>query len=310
MTAPPDKTSPPRDGGTDPSDNATPRSSEAQSDTSQVQPQGRDDEPTEILLQSDTRDPTQNGDNGFTRLQGVLYRLFRPIEFSLLIIGLIIATVTFQFETEDRRNQRIVNAWQLALEKAPGGGGKVRALEWLYKSEESMFGLDMSFVAHGSPVFLHKLDMYDEATKRGASLPNSSFAGALLLHADLRNADFRNSCFYYANLQSAKLDNADLSYADLNCAILPEAVLTGADLTNANLSSTYLQNVIGLTQEQIDAAFFCDEDGVAPILPPKLKPPPKRKCAKAIPEREFTTAKGCLWSGVRRTDRARIRCAR
>ena len=242
-----------------------------------------------------------------------LFRIFRtdllrPAELVILVIGFAIATITFLLEADDRKNQRLADAWLLVLERAPGVSGKIHALQWLHDSNESMFGLDMSFVAHGGPVFLQKIDLYDETSQRGAALPFSSLAGAVLNMADLRNASLENACLYFANLSNAKLNGANLTHADLNCAILHETNLTDVDFTNANLSSTDMKTSIGLEEKQLAAAFFCDEDGDSPKLPSGIYPPPKRTCGKGTESRADTTAKGCLWSGVRKLDRARVRC--
>ena len=218
----------------------------------------------------------------------------RSVEFAILVLGFFLAALTFYLESEDRQNQRLVNAWQIVLESAPGASGKVPALEFLYSKKQPMFGLDLSHVKHGHPVYLRDLDFCDKPSCYRAYLPHSSFAGAIVDNAKLRKSIFVNSCLYLTNLTGSDLREGDFSDADLSRAILDSTDLKDAEFDGANLSGTSFRSSKNLTQVQLDSAFYCDTDGGKPALPDgeEFDPPPRRHQCK--------TSEGCLWSGVKR----------
>lgn len=208
--------------------------------------------------------------------------------------------MTFVRESEDRRNQRLVAAWQLLTEVSPGASGKDRALNYLHANEERVphiqFPLpliDLSFERHGAPVYLQDVDIYDERFDKGADFRMASFAGAVLRDADLRKSAFFQACLYKTELTKAKLTGSSFIGADLRQALLSEAVLTDVVLKDADLSGAHMRQSIGLTQEQLDQAYYCKDYG-RPNLPEGLQPPPSKICRTDV----RSNAQGCLWSRV------------
>ena len=217
----------------------------------------------------------------------------RPIEFILVVVGLIIAIVTFLVESEDRQNQRLVAGWQLLTETSPGASGKRRALQYLHGNGESLVAINLSFVRHDAPVYLQGTDLYDEESGKGIDFRLASLAGAILQGADLRNSDFSLGCLYKTEFGGAKLAESRFINADLRQANLWDADLTDVVLENADLSGAHLERSKGLTQEQLNKAYFCQDYG-PPDIPEGLKPPPSRPC----PSDSLSNAQGCLWSQV------------
>ena len=207
----------------------------------------------------------------------------RPVEFAILIIAFIIAAITFSQESQDRRNQRLVASWQLLTEVSPGASGKILALEYLHKAGEHLTGIDLSRSRHGAPAYLPGLDVYDEKSDRGTDFRLANFAGAILRGADLSASHLFGSCLYQVEFGEAKLVRTDFRQADLTNANLWDADLEGAVFASANLSGTRMERSKGLTQAQLDAAFFCDESGGSPHLPPGLVPPPMRSGDACVP---------------------------
>lgn len=227
-----------------------------------------------------------------TKLKQVFFWL-RPIEFLLIVAGIVFATITYYIERDDRRDRRLIAGWQLLAQKSPGSSGKDLALNFLYDKGElgnnqALFGIDLSFVRHGAPVYLQNLDLYDEETDFGAYAPHSSFAGAILQGADLRRMTLTHSCFYKAEFGQAKLARTDFSNANLIYARLNKADMTDAKLENANLSGAIMNTTTGLEQSQLDEAYYCEAFG-KPSLPEGLSVPSRSDCK---------LSEGCKWSEV------------
>ena len=178
----------------------------------------------------------------------------RPIEFSLFVIGFIIATIAFLFDLSERQEQRLVSGWHLLAERAPGASGKKRAINYLLTNNESLVAINLSHKRHGAPVYLMALDVYDENENKGADFRLSSFAGAIMRDSDLRKSDFSFSCLRNAELGGALFHDSKFNNADLTRANLWEADLSGADFSGAILSETHMERSVGLTQQQIDVA--------------------------------------------------------
>lgn len=97
-----------------------------------------------------------------------------------------------------------------------------------------------------------------------ASDPKPDFSNVDFSHADLSNADLSqvklvHSRFFGANLSGAMLVHADLSHASFADADLSNVSFAHANLSKvsfwlAKLSSTRLEEVKGLTQEQVNEA--------------------------------------------------------
>ena len=84
-----------------------------------------------------------------------------------------------------------------------------------------------------------------------ASLQDTHLERAELMHAHLDGADLRG-----ARLLGADLSSADLRRSDLCGASLTGVIMKGAELAGADLRGTDLQQVVGLTQEQIDQTYM------------------------------------------------------
>ena len=212
---------------------------------------------------------------------------FRTIEFLVVVFGFIIVVTTFFLEQSERRDQWLVNAWQIVDKRAPGASGKITAIHYLVRNSAPLIHLNFSRYRHGAPVYLEKLDIFDEDLDLGAWLPQSSFWGSIMDGSDLRKAQFRDGCFRETALTGSRLEGADFQIADLSGAILKQANVANAKFNGANLSGTDLRSAIGLTQQQLDSAFFCEQDGGPPLLSPELRSPQERACRKS---------QGCSWS--------------
>jgi uncharacterized protein YjbI with pentapeptide repeats len=99
----------------------------------------------------------------------------------------------------------------------------------------------------GSPVFhdvvLSWVDAH-VATLPGTSFQGAVFEGAILTGSDLRRANFRDASLLGADLRDAYLEGADLRGADLDGADLRGADLEGADLRKAYLQEAKLQGAL------------------------------------------------------------------
>lgn len=118
------------------------------------------------------------------------------------------------------------------------------------------------------------------ANLKGADLSGTNMFNTDLSVADLRESKLIDSIFEKADLVRAKLANATLtnsyfSRANLSGADFSEADLTGSNFTNANLSGANFQDVIGLTQEQLDLAFTLEDKPIR-SLPKRLSQPPTK----------------------------------
>ncbi len=126
-----------------------------------------------------------------------------------------------------------------------------------------------------------------------SNLCNGVFEGADFRQAVLSGSDMTEGAFGAARLRHARLDlcnlqRASLCGADLAGATLRAANLTDTDFTDANflgidLTDVDLNNALGLTQRQIDAA---KTDGTT-LLPPMLRantnaPSPERRSRKPV----------------------------
>jgi Pentapeptide repeats (8 copies) len=117
---------------------------------------------------------------------------------------------------------------------------------------------DLSEVSLGGAVLHHSV--LQSADLSGASLDHADLRAAILVmthlnRTDFYGADLSGADLYGANLNGANLNGVNLSEADLSWADLSGADLYEAELHGTNLSWADLREVIGLKQEQLDAAF-------------------------------------------------------
>ena len=94
---------------------------------------------------------------------------------------------------------------------------------------------------------------------QGADLGNKKLMGVNLAGADLTDADLSISYLIKADLSKANLTNADLTGAVISEANLKGANLEGAELDDAFLHGADLTDVVNLTCNQIDLAYFDNE---------------------------------------------------
>ena len=130
----------------------------------------------------------------------------------------------------------------------------------------------------------------NEANIRNINLSNSDFSEAKLRGSDIIDVDLSNANFSKAKLGGADIIDTDMSNVDfseaelkrtdfrdtiLDSAILDGVNIQGASLKNTDLSNAFFYNIKGLTQEQLDEAYYCD--GRPPIeLPDELELPPEK----------------------------------
>lgn len=136
---------------------------------------------------------------------------------------------------------------------------KVCVLQRADLSNLFFYNLDFSCFILGSTKFQH------------ISLSEISFQSTILGSANFSNAQIKNSAF-----NNAILDDANFINAKLVASNFTEAHLRGAVFENTDISSSNFKNAIGLTQKQLDAAYYME--GSPPLnLPDGLKLPPERK---------------------------------
>ena len=99
---------------------------------------------------------------------------------------------------------------------------------------------------------------------RAAKLERANLRSARLQGADLRSANLRG-----ADLQESNLEEAALVYAHLEGASLRAAHLKRANLRAAHLERADLRDALGLTHEQLNAAY----GHPSTKLPSELMPP-------------------------------------
>lgn len=186
----------------------------------------------------------------------------------------IITLIVFTWDVPSQRKRTNLEAWQVinSAQGQGGSGGRVKALEYLNKQQESMAGLT-AFDADLTGVNLRKADLF-RANLRNTCLNNSDLKGSDLREAKLndsrlRNANLRKADLSRADLENAKLESADLSNTKLNAANLSyadliDAKLENADLSNANLNNADLRNAnlccVELNRTQLTQANLCRTD--------------------------------------------------
>ena len=156
----------------------------------------------------------------------------------------------FEEEAADRKNARMVRAWQLLKDSVgePGNVGQITALETLNVGGEHLQYLSLGCVNDkgervppcvylaGVTLGYYGPSLEDLGNRTGFAVsPNKP--GALLSGANLSGADLRG-----ANLSGAALWGADLRETNLSDADLYQARLGGADLSGANLSGADLRD--------------------------------------------------------------------
>lgn len=161
-------------------------------------------------------------------------------------LAVLLAIFSFFCEMEDRKESRLLAAWQVVTTKASGNSGKIRALEYLHENGESLVGIDLAHEEHLAPdgrirvgAYLNRLELI------GADLSRARFAGAIMVDADLRNSAFWGSDFTGVLLEGSDFSNANMQQAQFMSAGLKgvnfyKTDLRGAkELTCLQLSETH-----------------------------------------------------------------------
>lgn len=106
-------------------------------------------------------------------------------------------------------------------------------------------------------------------------MESANFSGVELDRANLTHANVRYANFSHASLTGGNLTEIFLHMGDLSGACLRGANLTSATLSEVDVSSADFDDVKGLTQKQLDEAYYIKD--YPPLnLPDGLKPPPER----------------------------------
>lgn len=106
-----------------------------------------------------------------------------PVEFAIIVLAFFLAVNAYHQEREARRQQRLVETWQMLKEISPSAIGNV--LKHLSEAGEVFTFIDLSRSRHGAPAYLPGLDLFDEQSGKGADFRVANFAGAILREADL-----------------------------------------------------------------------------------------------------------------------------
>jgi len=159
--------------------------------------------------------------------------IFRGLE----VIGLLFLIPTAYvliIDLEDRKQQRIAQAWETVTRPAPGNSGKGPALEYLNSQGIALVGIDLSTETNRGEAFLPTVDL------SGANLNGANLSGANLVEANLSGANLNRANLSGANLAAANLSGAKLFEAELLNTNLARANLSGANLGKANLSDVII----------------------------------------------------------------------
>ena len=163
-------------------------------------------------------------------------------------LAIVVAVITWIAQSGAREREANYEAWRVinSAQGQEGSGGRVEAIENLYRGEESLVGLS------AADAFLANIDLYEEdiggADLDSANLQKADLGGADLHEASLWRAVLRGS--YLAkdpvtgtasDLGGADLSNSDLRESDLTKANLAGANLYFANLTEATLAGADLQ---------------------------------------------------------------------
>ena len=178
---------------------------------------------------------------------------WRGFEASVAVIAIILAAVAAFYSynanklsrnannlsREANEHARIVSAWEILMQPAPGNSGKKDAIETLIEGDQTLSRIDMSCARHagGGVISTQEDDTFFCPRRKEVWLQKMNAAGADLSFADLSDVDLSE-----ADLSDANLRGAYLSDANLRGAYLREANLLAADLRDVNLRRAYLRD--------------------------------------------------------------------
>jgi len=157
-------------------------------------------------------------------------------------LTILVAVIFYFAESGSRQKAKHYQAWQVinAAQGKPRSGGRIDALQDLYREGISLAGVDIS-KAH-----LPKLNL------KNANLWDANLTEAKLLYANLSGARFGRANLTRAVLSDANLAGADLREANLTGATLQSANLTGADIESITnwqgIQNIELANIYGVKE--------------------------------------------------------------
>jgi|GEM_PF-2586423 len=168
--------------------------------------------------------------------------------------GLLVAAIGGAFSVghwvlgrSERKTQAIYQDWQVinSAQGKPGSGGRIQAIQDLYRQGEPLSGLSAPKGAYlvGLHLVRHEkqpwnpFDSERTADLSGADLSGADLSLAVLIGTRLFHAKLNGARILFADLSGANLSDANLSGANLSSIHLIGTDLSGADLSGADLSS-------------------------------------------------------------------------
>nr|WP_319516574.1 pentapeptide repeat-containing protein [uncultured Cohaesibacter sp.] len=193
-------------------------------------------EPTATILRKEVKRST-------------IWRIFELAGIVAALAGLSIAIAdnrvsqeSLRLAREENRQSQIVQSWQIVTTKAPGNSGKKEALERLYKTGQSLEGIDLSCEAMGGGWHERTSQSY-ESCDRPTILRDVSLPGTNLSKANLNGADLGNANLEGIRAEPIKAAGADLTNTNLQTAKIKWAVFDGAKFYNTNLQDTHFHQI-------------------------------------------------------------------
>ena len=218
--------------------------------------------------------PPQEAPQNNPRTKSSKWAQFERIVLMATFVSIILGTVTFLIDIEDRNAARadlksdaINRAWSSLATQAVGNSGKVEAIEYLKTQDRNMSGIDVSCAKMGGP------ENWDTNTFRckapvvlqfGAfsdiKMDNANLNGADLTCSVLDNASLKMTKFNGARLVETSFKDVDLEKAEFQRGNLEDADFTRADVTNADFTGAFLskatfKDAIGLSTALFDGAW-------------------------------------------------------
>lgn len=154
---------------------------------------------------------------------------------TIALVAVVVTIWHIGIDMKDRQTQRVVQAWQLVTQNAPGNSGKGPALEYLNSQGVPLMGIDLSAEGDNVGSYLRGVNL-SKANLYKANLAGAAFDLANLSKANLYKANLAGASLDLANLSRAYLVEVNLSEADLSRANLSEVDLFHADMSGINLS--------------------------------------------------------------------------
>ena len=184
-----------------------------------------------------------------------LLRTLEPLGVALAVLGLCATIFQLWQDIEDRKQQRIVNAWQLLTTPASGNSGKAEAIRYLFSQGKNLNGIDLSCEKHGG--WLDESEWEGEKKrnvlafrcKRPVLISDFEFTFGSSIKS-MSSANLTATRF-----SSGKMDSIDFSSANLRHAQFNSVTMAGANLRRSDVSGTRF-NQVDLTNVDFRSAIF------------------------------------------------------